>query len=488
MLAVALVLAVQPAAAQPPPASTAVAVVCAAKDGERIVCAADTSGGVTLVRSLGAVTCELGVTWGFDATGIWVRDGCSGEFALGARAPKQWGTYTPGGGFKVASTDHGELSLRLYAYVRYLNQKGLDPEYTDSFGTTRSVRQRQDIQLNKVNVNLQGWLMSPKFRYIAYVWTQNTAQGQGAQVVVAGNFSYAFSEHFTLGFGINGLPGTRSTGGNFPFWLGVDSRLIADGFFMPSYTTGIFARGRIADGLTYSVMLGNNLSQLGVDAGQLGNDMNTFAGGIAWMPTTGEFGPAGGFGDFEAHEEVATRIGAHFTRSDEDRQSQPDTEAIENAQIRLSDGNIVFTPGLFGEGIAITDVILKMAAFDAGVKYRGFALEGEYYWRRVDGFRGIGLEQLPIDGFTDTGFQLQASAMVMPKTLQVYVSGSKIFGDFGDPSDVRFGVNFHPWKNRVVRWNNELLYLNHSPLGALSLPYPVGGNGPVFSSNFEVNF
>ena len=55
--------------------------------------------------------------------------------------------------------------------------------------------------------------MSPKFRYLAYVWTQNTAQGQGAQVVIAGNFSYAFSEHFTLGFGINGLPGTRSTGG-----------------------------------------------------------------------------------------------------------------------------------------------------------------------------------------------------------------------------------------------------------------------------------
>jgi hypothetical protein len=48
-------------------------------------------------------------------------------------------------------------------------------------------------------------------------------------------------------------------------------------------------------------------------------------------------------------------------------------------------------------------------------------------------------------------------------------------------------VNFHPWKNRVVRWNNEFMYLRTSPVGALSLPYPVGGKGPVFSSNFEVN-
>ena len=81
-------------------------------------------------------------------------------------------------------------------------------------------------------------------------------------------------------------------------------------------------------------MLGNNLSQFGVDAGQLTSGLDTVSSSLAWMPTTGEFGS--GFGDFEGHERLATRVGVHYTRSDENRQSQPDTEAIDNAQIRIS--------------------------------------------------------------------------------------------------------------------------------------------------------
>ena len=47
----------------------------------------------------------------------------------------------------------------------------------------------------------------------------------------------------------------------------VDNRTIGDEFFRPSYTTGVWAKGQIVDSLVYYVMLGNNLSQLGVDAG-----------------------------------------------------------------------------------------------------------------------------------------------------------------------------------------------------------------------------
>ena len=279
-----------PVAAQP--VDPAVAVVCGSKPGERQTCAADTTGGVTLVRSTGTVACELGTSWGFDEKSIWVRDGCSAEFSLGKKpAGRQgFGTYTPGRGLKVADTEKGDLNIRVYTYVRYLNQRALDATYTDSFGTTKSVQQRQDFQVNKAIVFFNGWAMSPKLNYSVYVWTTNTSQGLGAQVVVAGFLAYAFNPHVTLGAGISGLPGARSTEGQWPNWLGTDQRLIADEFFRPSYTTGLFARGEIAKGLRYSVMWGNNLSQLGTDAGQLANDMNTVSGSLVWMPTTGEFG------------------------------------------------------------------------------------------------------------------------------------------------------------------------------------------------------
>ncbi|MBP1678532.1 MAG: hypothetical protein H6Q29_443, partial [Bacteroidetes bacterium] len=366
-----------------------------------------------------------------------------------------WGTYRPNAGFKLVKTDMGEVNLRIYTYIRYLNQKGLDGSYTDHFGATVSLDRRQDIQLNKVNIQFPGWLLDPAFRYILYVWTNNTAQGQGAQVVVAGNLTYTFSKHFTLGGGVNSLPGARSTEGSFPFWLTVDNRYIADEFFRPSYTMGLWARGTIVDGLTYNAMLGNNLSQLGVDAGQLDEHLNTVSGSLVWFPTTGEYGLNSNFGDFEHHQDAATRLGAHYTRSPEDRQGVPTTEAFENVTIRLSDGTVVFAPDAFGQGIQLDKATYNMTSVDAGVKYQGFSLEGEYYWRWVNNFTGRGVESLAFDQLTDNGFQLQASGMVVPGTLQVYSGYSKIFGDYGNPWDLRFGVNYHPWKNHVVRCNLE---------------------------------
>jgi hypothetical protein len=406
----------------------------------------------------------------------------------GDGAAETYGRYKPNSGFKLASTDQGELNLRIFAYIRYLNQKGLDPTYTDSFGETSTLDRRQDIQFQKVNIQFDGWLMDSKFRYLAYVWTSNTSQGLGAQVVVGGNLNYAFNPYFTLGGGIDALPGVRATEGNFPFWLTVDNRLMADEFFRPSYTMGVWAKGKVIDRLSYRAMLGNNLSQLGVDAGQLDDKLNTVSAALIWLPTTGEFGTRGGFGDFDAHQEPATRIAAHFTRSDEDRQGQPTSDAFENVTIRLSDGNPIFKPNLFGSGILISNATYRMFCADGGVKYRGFSLDGEYYRRWVDGLRGPGTDALPFDELTDNGFQLQASAMMMPETLQGYAGLSKVFGEYGDPWDLRFGLNWFPWHNYVVRWNAEYLHTDRCPVGGLSLPTTVGGTGEIFYSSFQVNF
>ena len=76
--------------------------------------------------------------------------------------------------------------------------------------------------------------------------------------------------------------------------------------------------------------------------------------------------------------------------------------------------------------------------------------------------------------------------MVIDKTLQLYLSGSQVFGDYGNPWDGRFGVNWYLFENQAVRVNGEVIYLYNSPVGALSLPYPVGGKGPVFDLNLEL--
>jgi hypothetical protein len=396
--------------------------------------------------------------------------------------PEKWGDYQDFFGFHVANTDKGDMRVAIYTYVRYLNQKGLDPTYTDAFGNTKSVQQRQEAQILKVQIKFLGWLFDPRFRYFLYAWSSNATQGQPAQVVLAGNLTYGFNEHFALAGGITSLPGVRTTEGNFPFWLSVDNRMLADEFFRPSYTSGFWIKGDITRALRYQAMIGNNLSTLGVSSAQLDNHFNTLASALIWEPTTGEFGK--GLGDFEDHQEVATRLGLHYTRSTEDKQSQPNSNAFENTQIRLSDGTVIFTPGIFGSGVEVDEVRYQMSSLDAGVKYKGFALEGEFYVRKLDRFEGPGTSVVPT--MWDRGFQLQASAMIVPKTFQVYMAGSYVNGNYGYPWDVRAGVNWHPWHNRVFRWNTQVMYLNHSPVGYTSLTYNVGSTGVVFNTDFEM--
>ncbi|MET0623042.1 MAG: hypothetical protein ABW250_08705 [Pyrinomonadaceae bacterium] len=417
-----------------------------------------------------------------------------------AKAPqgiddKKFGDYTPNLGFKLADTEYGDINVSIYTYVRYLNQLGLAPTYTDAFGNTKDVQRRQDAQLLKLQIKFLGWMLNPKLRYFLYAWTSNANQGQGAQTVLAGNLQYTFNKYFTLGGGVRSLPGTRSVEGNFPFWPNVDSRHIADEFMRPSYTSGFWAMGNLHKRVKYTAMIGNNMSTLGVPASRIDNGLNTFSGALVWFPTGNfEDGFSGqGWGDFEHHDKFSTRIGFHFSRSDENKESQPGADTFENTQLRLTDGTVIFTPNLFADGVTITDARYRMSTVDGGFKYKGYSLEGEYFWRWLDNFKFLEavnpLQTGQVPGrIFDHAFQIQGTAMVVPKRLQAYVGHSRVFGDYNRPWDFRAGANFFPFKNKIVRWNNEALYLRRSPVGYTSVPYAVGGNGFVFHSSVELAF
>ena len=79
----------------------------------------------------------------------------------------------------------------------------------------------------------------------------------------------------SVGVGITSLPTVRSTEGQFPYWLGVDDRLIADEFFRGSYTSGVWLKGEGQAKVKYMVMIANNLSTLGVSAAQMNNKFDT---------------------------------------------------------------------------------------------------------------------------------------------------------------------------------------------------------------------
>jgi len=65
---------------------------CESRDVNQVYCNVEVRGGVRLANQLSSAPCVEGRTWGVDRRGLWVRDGCRGEFEVGRGG---WGGGLP---------------------------------------------------------------------------------------------------------------------------------------------------------------------------------------------------------------------------------------------------------------------------------------------------------------------------------------------------------------------------------------------------------
>ncbi len=360
--------------------------------------------------------------------------------------------------------------------VRYLNQLPPDQSADDHLGRPIPIEPRNDFQFHRVMLFSQGWLFDPKFQYMTFVWTVQDTN----QVAVGGALSYNFNKYISLGAGWNAYPGTQSLQGSHPYWESFD-RVMADEFFRPYFSQGVFAQGNLLRTLQYRWMVGNNSSNLDVPAVKLDRDLT---GGLAitWLPTTGEFGPRGAFGDYERHEKLATRFNLAYTFSPEDRQDPIGTPAG-NTTVRLADSLNVFDTGALANGVTVERVHYQLVSSAAGMKYRGFWLQGEGYWRLLDHFIADG--PLPVSAVRNTGFYVQAADMVVPNRFELYGSTSYILGEFGrHPHEFIVGGNYYPWDTRNLRLNVQVINVSHSPVSSTFGFYIGQITGQVVSIGF----
>ena len=70
----------------------------------------------------------------------------------------------------------GSFNFKFYTYLRYLNQKALDDEYENAFGTDIAIDRRQDFQLQKAKIDTYGWVVDQRLTYLLYVWSANSSQ------------------------------------------------------------------------------------------------------------------------------------------------------------------------------------------------------------------------------------------------------------------------------------------------------------------------
>jgi len=308
-----------------------------------------------------------------DTTGIILKD-TSVKFEVNKAYPNiASGEFTPGRGFDLVRTKYGSLNISIYALVRYLNQLPGKQTWYDHLGNPQNFTGRNDFHWHRSMIWFSGFLLTPKLTYTATVWTIMTTQ----QTLVYGNIQYEFNKHARVGMGIFPNLSVRSMQGPFPFYLSTD-RTMGEDALRAGFTNGFRVSGEIVPRLTYALMLGDNLSTLGIKAAQLTRDLSKGIS-LLWMPTTGEYGPRGGLVDFENHEKIATRFGVSYTHARENRFNNTDEPGPDETQIRNTDGILFFQTGALAPNVTVSEANYDMFSVDLGVKHKGFGVQAEIY-------------------------------------------------------------------------------------------------------------
>lgn len=390
------------------------------------------------------------------------------------------GEFTPGTGFDIIKTSRGSLNISVYGMARYVDQLPGTQSFTDHLGRERQIDTRNDLYWHRTMIWLSGFFFDPKFRYTITAWSLASTE----QTLLFGLLQYRAADWINFGVGIAPSLSARSMQGSWPYWAGSD-RQMGEEFFRGGFSSGFFVTGQVVPRLNYTLSVNNNLSQLGVSLPNDTRDM-TYSGSLRWQPTTGEFGPRNGFGDLENHQRVATQFGTSMTSSRESRYAPLD-QPPNATQIKLSDSVNPFEAGALADDVTVTTLSYGLIAADAGVKYRGFSFQSEYYWRRLHDFVATG--PLPIRSIFDHGFMAEASYMVVPRKLGAHVVGSYVDDDFKRyPWEIGGGLNFYPYGNRAWRVNLHLVHVEKSPASS-SFGYYIGGQtGTILSVGTDVLF
>jgi hypothetical protein len=364
------------------------------------------------------------------------------------------------------------LKFNVNTQLRYLNTQNSKETFTDHLGVIREVHSRNDITVNRAMFILAGYMFSKKLQYSMTVWTSAGA----ASIVVAGNIGWRFNKALTITGGYTGVPGSRSLVGTFPFFQTID-RSMADNFFRPGFTQGVWANGEPVKGLNYLVFVGNGLNTLNITANKI--DTSLLFSGSTWWEPLGAYSEPGKsrqmYDDYFAPKNTRIRIGTSFTRSREDRFSDTEQSSPDNTSIYNSDGVLAFATGAFAPGVTVQKATYKMWAIDGGLKKSGFSVNGQYFFRWLSNFEADG--PLPLASTFDHGFELSTGKFVVPKKVLLYARGSKVFGQFANPYEYGGGFKWYFLPTERLWMTGELMRVNKAPYSGAFTPYTAGMNG-----------
>ena len=138
---------------------------------------------------------------------------------------------------------------------------------------------------------------------------------------------------------------------------------------------------------------------------------------------------------------------------------------------------------------SVDEYTVNLFALDAALKYQGWSLTTEYYFRQVNGFRGASIPSL-----FDHGWWLQIGKFVVPQKFEIMARWSNVIGDSGtlgvsnqSASEVAGGfVRYFQGQNAKVTF--DATYLNGAPINSASLDISPGDIGWLYRTQIQFAF
>ena len=202
-----------------------------------------------------------------------------------------------------------------------------------------------------------------------------------------------------------------------------------------------------------------------------------YSASVQWMPTTGEFGPRGGFGDLEHHEKLATRFGSSYAYAPDEYRAAPlDQPKPNETQLRLSDGVYAFETGALADSVTVEYPAIQRAGHRRRAQVPRLVVPVGVLTAQAFRFRG----RWPAT--VDVGHGLRRPGplgyMVVPRRALDVVSGGYVWDQFKRyPYEFSPGLSFYPMGTRSWRLNLHTINVHKSPTGSSFGYYAAGQTG-----------
>ena len=238
---------------------------------------------------------------------------------------------------------------------------------------------------------------------------------------------------------------------------------------------GIFRR------LDWEVAIFNGLVTGGAETGSSGTLDNNFAYStrLFWYPS-GEWGK-GQLADLDCHDRPATRVGFGFANSTIDR-----IGSTEFSRIRVVDSGERLSDLL---PMSAREYTVNLWALDAAMKYQGWSLTFEYYFRLINDFRGVDQPDL-----YDHGHWLQIGKFIVPGKFQLLTRWSRVVGDSGtlgvinQSSDEVSGGFAWYFRDQHAKLVFDATHLDGAPISSAALDIDPGTMGWLYRTQIQFAF